>query len=174
MKIIENFDTMSAADLVKLAGEEGIAASRLDGAFGSTYLPEKGKFVSVAFDGYKAGETQPDGTAAKDNTKHLVLVTESGEKISIGRLQASGFVGAIDEEKDVIESSKGTFYLRSNTTPNPALGGNQILAAKKLVGKMFVASPVELTRTKYVPGGYSDRKDHITAVYKTYALTNIR
>ena len=174
MKLIENFGEMSAAELVKLATDEGINASRLDGAFGSTYLPEKGKFVSVAFDGYKAGEIQPDGTAAKDNTKHLVMVTETGEKISIGRLQASGFVGAIDEKKDVIESSKGTFYLRSNTTPNPALGGNQILAAKKLVGKMFVASPVELIRTKFVSGGYASREEHVTAPYKTYALSNIR
>lgn len=174
MKIIENFNELDAEKLVEMAKEAGISTSRLDGAFGSTYLPEKGKFVSVGFAGYKKDEIQADGTPAKDNTKHIVLVTETGEQISIGRLQASGFVGTINPDTDILESRSNTFYLRSNTTPNPSLGGNQILAAKKLVGKSFVSKPVEMVRTKFVQGGYSSREEHETAPYKTFELNNIR
>lgn len=170
MKIIEKFAELTTDELVEMAKEAGISTNRLDGAFGSTFLPEKGKFVSVGFNGFKVGEIQPDGKAATENTKHIVLLTESGEQISLGRLQASGFVGEINPETDILESRTGSYYLRSNTTPNPALTGNQIVVAKKLIGKNFTAKAIDLQRTKFVQGGYPSKDDHQTQIYKTYEL----
>ena len=170
MKIIEKFEELSVEELTEQAKAEGISTNRLDGAFSSTFLPDKGKFEKVAFNGFNVGEIQPDGKAATENTKHIVLVTSTGEQISLGRLQASGFVGTINPDTDILESRSGSFYLRSNTTPNPALTGNQIVVAKKLIGKNFTAKPVELQRTKFVAGGYATKDEHQTQVYKTYEL----
>lgn len=171
MKLIENITSVSVEELQVMLKENGISANRLDGAISVSYLPASGKFVFAKFDGYNEGDEMPDGKIAENNTRHIRLVTEKGEEISLSRLQMSGFVGEINKEIDIVESAKKTFYLRSNSTPNAFISGNQAAALKKLIGKSFTAEPFPMKRSKYVPEGFKDPADVKIVAADTYKIT---
>jgi hypothetical protein len=174
MKIIENPTTLTVQEISDMASAEGVNSNRLDGAVSASFLPASGSFTGFGFDGYKEGDVLGDGTVATQTTKHLRMITESGDSISLSRLQISGFEGAPDMENDVLESAKGKFYLRSNCTPNPQLSGNQAAIVKKLIGKKFTAAPIKLIRTKYVEGGFSSKDEVKTVTADCYKVTLLK
>ena len=157
-----------SAELLKM----GIKNTKLEGAIGSVHLPSEGKFVSfeVRGDEPKAGE--PD-------FRHIVVVTDKEDSISLSRLQLTAFGGSDEELKNNImetgDTAKypGTFYLKGNTTPNPQLTGNQAAALKKLIGKSFKAELVSLKRTKFIEGGISSMDEVFDYVQNvdTYKIT---
>ena len=142
----EEVKAIKVEDLAKQLKESGINENRLDKAVTASFLPDKGKFSHFEVSG-------------EDNFKHVRIFTDKGESISASRLQLSGFKGEPDLEKDILESSKETFYLRSNHTPNPSFSGNQAALLKRIIGKSFGAEPVELKTTKFIDGGYTSKED---------------
>lgn len=156
MKLAEKIAEKSIEEIVTLLKENGIKENRLNKAVAATYLPGEVEFTDAEISG-------------EEGFVHIRMITKSGDGISLGRLQAAGFVGE-PTEKDVLKSRNDTFYLRSNTTPNAWLSGNQAAALKKLIGKKFKTEKVTMLRTKFVDGGYDSIEAHETAPFDTYRL----
>ena len=154
----EELKAIKVEDLAKQLKESGINENRLDKAVTSSFLPEKGKFDRFEVSG-------------EGSFKHVRIFTEKGESISASRLQLSGFEGEPNLETDVLESSKGTFYLRSNHTPNPSFSGNQAALLKRIIGKGFTAEPVPLKVTKFMDGGYDSKDEVVCQNVTAYKVT---
>jgi hypothetical protein len=151
---IQEFKNLSVKELTEQLIEKGIKNTKLDKALGTIHLPSEGKFVDYEVRGEVVGD---------DDYRHIALITEKGESISLSRLQITAFKGDETEENvfEVGENAKnpGTFYLKGEETPNPHLTGNQATALKKLMFSNFKAEEVTLKRMKYVKGGYSSKDE---------------
>lgn len=169
MKIIENLATLTVQQIAEMAKNAGVSENRLDRAVSASYLPEIGSFTTAGFDGEKIEADSTKGIEAS-NTTHIRVATASGDSISMSRVQLSGFDGEPDLEKDVLQSAKDTFYLRSNCTLNPSLAGNQAVALKKMIGKHFVANEYTVKRSKFVNGGVTDRDQIEIVPVKGYKI----
>lgn len=117
-----------------LAG--GISEKRLENDIKATYLPENGTFT-----GYEI---------AYPNTRsaHIRLTCEDGSSISVGTLKALAFNGnmenasfrKVENPESVIN---GGFVLTGTTAINPHLSGKMADLADRLIGRSFIAKPVE-------------------------------
>jgi len=155
MKIEEK--TTDIAKILEIAKANGIKETRLDKAATSSFLPEKGKFVSWAIE----GEAEAEINGKKVDTRHIRLITDGGHSISVSSLQGAGFDGVpvLEEGKDIRYSEKAGYYLRRNCTVNEDLQGNQAAVVAKLVGKTFQTEKKELQVSTFVEGGCQSIED---------------
>lgn len=153
MKILAFNPSLTVEQIAETLKNEGIAKSRLEEASGASFLPKIGKFETFGVDG---NDEQKEGeTVTVASTKHVRIGTKDMlDSISLSRLQINLFMGKEATEKDLALSAKGNYYLPGNTIVNPALQGNQANVIKKLIGKWFVATPVDGIGTNFKREGF--------------------
>ena len=137
MQEIKEFSDYSA--LLEAAKSVGIKSQKLDEAVESYALPTGGKPFTFA-----KIELVDDGQMS-----HIRLVTDSGEKISIGKLLASpSFVEDAKDVKTVQQTTnkdKASFlkWFLSGERVNPSLPSNQAKCAMVLLNTKYTAELVE-------------------------------
>ena len=136
--------TNYTADAIRTAAKaNGIKDAKLDKAQSASFLPSEGTFTSLEF----GGEEKANVNGEEVDTRHMRVTfeTEKGIKgsISLSSLQASGFVGN-EPQTAIVQSQKGKFYLKPNTTPNRWALGDQAILAETILGKDFKATPIQV------------------------------
>ena len=174
MKISE-INSKTVDQIVALLENEGISKSKLSEARESSFLPENEpiKFVEFEVKG-DAEEKDATGIITKQGSRYVQLKTDKGHVCSLSRLQASNFVGEITPEAFIEIKKEGTlkgsFFLKSNTTPNAFLQGNQAQALKNLLNKEFVIKHIPGIRGKFIKEGQWDKDNFETEAYTLYQL----
>ena len=163
---IENFDKLSVSELAEKLKDLGISENRLDKAITGSFLPV-GTVEFIDFEVDNAGE----------QNAAIRVITKDGHSCSLSRIQRAGFMGEPKIE-NIAESTRtpGRFYLRSNTTVNPQLTGNQAALLQKLIGKKYKSDKVTLKVTAYKEDGYNSPEEAFNAVvpYDTWKLTETK
>ena len=137
MKMSE-INSKTVEQLTTMLEGEGISKAKLSEARESSFLPEGEtiKFVEFEVKGELGGKDENGNE--KQNTRYIQLRTDKGHICSLSRLQASNFIGTIDDScfgeiKKETSPIKGSFFLKTNTVANPFLQGNQAQAIKNLL-----------------------------------------
>ena len=176
---LENISELSVKELSEKLQQAGITKARLDGAQSSTYLPESGRFidfevinpVNKAELSEENKQKLENGEAIEDNFTHVVVKTETGEQISLSRLQISG-VKKEDFNRETANFSKsrnGKYFLKGDAI-NPHLSGNQAALIKKLMNRNFIAKECEVVVTEFSKMGYNKSDDVKTKIQKSYLI----
>ncbi|PZX20134.1 hypothetical protein LX69_00587 [Breznakibacter xylanolyticus] len=155
MKITDNILHSSVEQIADYLIEAGISSSKLIGTYGNSFIPDGAVIKFTDFEIKGERETVVDGVKIP-STRYIQLITDKGYVCSLSRLQASVFIGDPENGITEIQSGihKGKFFLKTNTTPNPFLMGNQASALKKLVGKSFLCNHISGFRSIYCSEGY--------------------
>lgn len=160
------------AAILKAAQGAEISGTRLEKAVSFYSLPKQGKFVEVLL------IEDTDRTEGR-NMSHLALRCESGEMISLSRLQALCHKGTKEEAefKRITRSDSKWFNKLSLVAQpvNPALSGNQARVAANLVGKEFQSEAFDGLTLSFGDGtGYEKKADAVKALeIKTYYRVEI-
>lgn len=166
MKLTE-ISSKSVSEIEAILESEGISKKKLSEARENSFIPEgEVKFASFDF----AGEPAKEG---KKSTRYVKLITDKGHTCSLSRLQGSLFIGS--DVKSAISEIKtgnnaGKYFLKSNTTPNTFLSGNQAQALKTLTSKTFVCEHIKGLRSVY--DDYFSAEEVKTEPYTIFALTS--
>lgn len=155
---MEKLGFNSVDDLRTEAKRVGISDSRLDKAITFNSLPTSGTFTDVGVVENK--ETDPtDATKVVNNFSHIVLITNTGERVSMSALQASAHFGAEDTAKFIKSQKegayKGKYFLRGDVL-NKHLTGDQAERAFALKGKKFTSSEEPCLVLPFKAGGYTE------------------
>lgn len=159
----------------------GVKANKLDKAVSMGCLPESGIFEEYKVEGsailQDGTDLSPDNPATESNPivqdfRHIKVYADNGDSISLSRLQARGFLGEIDREKDIIASRDGKkFFLRTNHTVNESLQGNQASVLMRIMGKSFEAEKITIHVTEYDEKGYKSADKVVTKTQDSYKIT---
>lgn len=158
--------------ILKAAQNVEISGLRLENAVSFYSLPKQGKFVEVLL-------IEDTDRTENRNMSHLALRCESGEMISLSRLQALCHKGTKEEAefKRITRSDSKWFNkLALVAQPvNPALSGNQAKIAANLVGKEFKSEVFDGLTLGFGDGtGYQTKADALKALeIKTYYKVEI-